>query len=89
MNLNPARLAIGLAFALAGCGLALSAPTHVEELEADIARCLRIPADHVTLTLDDEGALVELAMQVPRGQDDVSPDAGAQRCLAAIGLDGL
>ncbi len=89
MSRNLACLLIGLAFVLAGCGLVPSAFTHVEELEGGIARCLRIPADQVTLASDEKGAVAELAIEIPPARDDVSPDVGAQLCLTAIGLAGV
>ncbi len=45
--------------------------------------------DHVTVVLDEDGPLKELVVRVPRGRVDMSPDAAGQRCLDAVGLEGL
>ena len=69
---------------IAGCGMPSFGSSPGEALEGEVARCMRIPKGDVSVTLDDDGSVMEVIIRVPDGREDPGANPAVQACLAAI-----
>lgn len=69
---------------IAGCGSSFLGSSRSETLEGEVAKCMRIPKDDVSVTLDDDGSVIEMMIRVPEGREDQGANPVVQACLAAI-----
>lgn len=82
------RRSIGLiamgSLVITGCGVPFLGSSQSDALEGEIAKCMRIPKDDVSVTLGDDGSVVEVVIRAHDGRDDQGANPAVQACLAAI-----